>query len=51
VIVVSEETSRISVAYRGRIETGVSAERLREMLEASLPRAAAGLGTSALEPA
>ena len=52
VIVVSEETSRISVAYRGRIETGVSAERLREMLEASLPRTAAtGLGASALEPA
>ena len=52
VIVVSEETSRISVAYRGRIETGVRPERLREMLEASLPRTApAGLGTSALEPA
>ena len=52
VIVVSEETSRISVAYRGRIEAGVGAERLREMLEASLPRAAsAGLGGSALEPA
>lgn len=52
VIVVSEETSRISVAYRGRIEVGVKPERLREMLEASLPRAApTGLGTSTLEPA
>lgn len=50
VIVVSEETSRISVAYRGRIESGVTSERLREMLEASLPQSAAGgLGTPPLE--
>lgn len=52
VIVVSEETSRISVAYRGRIESGVTAERLREMLEASLPRSGAGgLATPPLETA
>ena len=52
VIVVSEETSRISVAYRGRIESGVTSERLREMLEASLPQSAAGgLGTPPLEAA
>lgn len=52
VIVVSEETSKVSVAYRGRIESGVTRERLREVLEASLPQAAAsGLGTPPLEPA
>jgi len=33
VIVVSEETSRISVAYRGRLEVGVDADRLREFLD------------------
>ncbi len=37
VLVVSEETSRISVARRGRIEVGVTGERLREMLERWLP--------------
>ena len=52
VIVVSEETSRISIAYRGRIEIGVDGERLREMLELSLPHAAAGLAaTPPFEPA
>ncbi|MYI06836.1 MAG: TIGR00159 family protein [Gemmatimonadetes bacterium] len=39
VIVVSEETSRISVAHRGRIEVGISGEQLRETLERSLPEA------------
>lgn len=39
VIVVSEETSRISVARRGRIETGIGGEQLREILERSLPEA------------
>lgn len=39
VIVVSEETARISVARRGRIEVGVEAARLREILERSIPRA------------
>lgn len=37
VVVVSEETSRVSVAHRGRIEVGVGGERLREMLERWLP--------------
>lgn len=32
VVVVSEETSRISVAQRGRIEIGVDEDRLREIL-------------------
>ncbi len=43
VVVVSEETSRISVAYRGTLETGVSGDRLRERLELLLP-GAGGLG-------
>lgn len=37
VIVVSEETSRISVAQGGRLEIGVDADRLRELLEGALP--------------
>ncbi len=37
VIVVSEETSRVSVAHRGKIEVGVTGERLRQMLERWLP--------------
>ncbi|NNM31455.1 MAG: TIGR00159 family protein [Gemmatimonadetes bacterium] len=37
VIVVSEETSRISVAYRGRLEMGVDADRLREYMEVASP--------------
>jgi len=32
VIVVSEETSRVSVAYRGRLDVGVDSSRLREVL-------------------
>lgn len=39
VIVVSEETARISVARRGRIEVGVDAARLRRVLERSMPSA------------
>lgn len=39
VLVVSEETSRISVAYRGRLEMGVDAARLREYLEVTSPGA------------
>jgi len=39
VLVVSEETGRVSVARRGRIEVGVDAERLREILEAAIPPA------------
>jgi diadenylate cyclase len=37
VIVVSEETARISVARGGRIELGVDTDRLRHLLEASRP--------------
>ena len=47
VIVVSEETSRISVCHRGKIEMNVDAERLRKLLERSLPQhsqAGTGLG-------
>lgn len=36
VIVVSEETARISVAQGGRLEVGVDVDRLRELLEGSL---------------
>jgi len=39
VVVVSEETSRISVAQGGRIEVGVNEERLREILSGVLGRA------------
>jgi diadenylate cyclase len=37
VVVVSEETSRISVARRGRLEAGIDAGRLREILTGVLP--------------
>lgn len=43
VIVVSEETSRISVAHGGRIQVGVDLERLRDLLEGSLPERTKGL--------
>lgn len=43
VIVVSEETSRISVAHGNRIEVGVETVRLRELLEGALPEARGGL--------
>jgi diadenylate cyclase len=43
VIVVSEETSRVSVARGGRLERDVSSERLREILEGALPDTAAGM--------
>ena len=43
VIVVSEETSRISVAHGNRIEVGVETVRLRELLEGALPEAGGGL--------
>ena len=47
VIVISEETSRISVAFRGRLDAGIDSNRLRDMLELSLPRSAtAPLGPS-----
>ena len=43
VIVVSEETSRVSVAHGNRLELGVETARLRELLEGGLPEAAGGL--------
>lgn len=42
VIVVSEETSRITVAQGGRMEVGVDLDRLRELLEGSLPERSKG---------
>jgi diadenylate cyclase len=44
VVVVSEETSRVSVARAGRFERDVSSERLREILEGTVPETAAGIG-------
>jgi diadenylate cyclase len=46
VVVVSEETARVSVAHRGRLERDVSPERLREILEGTVPetRGALALG-------
>ena len=41
VIVVSEETSRVSVAVRGRLETGVDSAQLRQVLAGALPEGAA----------
>jgi diadenylate cyclase len=43
VVVVSEETSRISVAQGGRIEVGVSPDRLRRILEGAIPEKGEGL--------
>lgn len=48
VIVVSEETARISVAYRGRLEVGVDSERLRTLLEGPPLDARKGLRLSPL---
>jgi len=42
VIVVSEETSRISVAQRGRLEAGVDSAQLRQILTGALPEAMPG---------
>jgi diadenylate cyclase len=44
VVVVSEETSRISVAVGSRIEVGVTPQRLREVLEGEQPERGKGLG-------
>ena len=43
VVVVSEESARISVARAGRLERDVSAERLRQILTGALPEGAAAL--------
>ncbi len=45
VIVVSEETARISVAVGGRLERGVTPGRLREILTGTLPEREGGLAT------
>ena len=46
VIVVSEETSRVSIASRGNLEVGVESERLREVLSGVTSEAAASLPAS-----
>ncbi len=46
VVVVSEETARISIAHRGRLEPGVDAARLRAALSGSHPGGGAALRTS-----
>lgn len=43
VLVVSEETSQISIALAGRLERDVSLERLREVLDGTAPTGEAGL--------
>ena len=43
VIVVSEETSRVSLALSGRLERDPEPERLRRVLAGTVPRAEAGL--------
>lgn len=48
VIVVSEETARVSVARRGRLERGVDAGRLREILTGRRPAARAPLPAAAV---
>ncbi len=45
VIVVSEESSRVSIAHRGQLEVGVDSPRLREVL-AGGGRAGAGMGAT-----
>ncbi|MEJ2202764.1 MAG: diadenylate cyclase CdaA [Gemmatimonadota bacterium] len=46
VIVVSEETSRVSVAQSGRLERGVDPERLGRILRGTLPEGEAALAPS-----
>jgi len=43
VIVISEETARVSVARRGRLERDVTPERLREILQGAVPEVRGGL--------
>jgi len=44
VIVVSEETSKVSVALAGRIEVGVELSRLKDLLHGTMPRPSGVLG-------
>ncbi len=46
VVVVSEETARVSVAQRGRLERDVDSARLREILGGTLPERQAALAPS-----
>lgn len=46
VVVVSEETSRVSVAHNARLEVGVEIPRLRELLEGTLPERGGSLQLS-----
>ncbi len=48
VIVVSEETSRISVALGGRLEKGVETPRLREIISGSVPERPGGAAGAAV---
>ncbi|MEJ2539327.1 MAG: diadenylate cyclase CdaA [Gemmatimonadota bacterium] len=45
VIVVSEETARVSVARGGQIEQDVNSDRLREILEGAVPESTRGTGS------
>ncbi len=47
VVVVSEETARISVATAGRLQVGIDPQRLREILEGSVPKQQKGLKLAA----
>ena len=47
VVVVSEETAKVSVASRGRLERDVDAARLREILGGTLPERSAALAPPA----
>ena len=46
VIVVSEETAKISIALRGSLERDVDAARLREILGGTMPERSAALAPS-----
>ena len=50
VVVVSEETSQVSVAQGGRLERGVDADRLREILMGILPGRDAALAAPPAKP-
>jgi hypothetical protein len=51
VVVVSEETARVSVARRGRLERDVDLERLRELLTGRLPEPAGAVPAPAVSRA
>ncbi len=46
VIVVSEETGRVSVAHRGRLRTGIDAQQLRDVLTGAMPEREGALATT-----